>query len=212
MSVPPPEPQIGRLDMGQKTLIADPIGMLFSLLTDPTKGIVVTADDGVTVLSPRLVVANSAFSYNEVEPGALLYVKQHPYPQAYDTTGKVNPSINVPLVIVGPAQPVQENIYGGYGLVELRQNVQIQVITRDWDDSQSGDFTVSGNLMRRKILQNIESIVRANKRNPLDLNIYTHIVVKGRGRDDDTPVGKGEGMAINLYVSSLFIECLWYQD
>lgn len=174
--------------------------MLYNLLlgTYASPGIVTTADDGSTVLSPNIDFPSST-TQNQY-PGdfsALIYVKLHPYqPEA-------NLGIQEAVVVVGPARGASADELVGYTYSEMVQNVEVRVFTRYADSTVEGYQTTE--IYRRKIVDSIKAVVKANNVNPDGTGTYNKLEWGGLGSDADKPQG------VPLYVTPVLIRVTWLE-
>jgi hypothetical protein len=149
---------------------------------DDKNGISITADDNVTLLKPRLltgVLSNPPLN-SDLDPSSNLYVKMHPYQQEND------PMIDVPLVVIGPMSGPPVETFIGYGNQLYTDIVEVRVVCRDRD---VGEAKISGELTRRKIIESIRAIVKANASNPGGTGEYLSMWYSGLMRDTDERQG-----------------------
>lgn len=182
---------------GQGLATKAPTQMIYNLLTRtfPGTGINITADDSVTNISPNLNVPSTNFQV-EPNPASLIYLKLHPYQQEAD----FQPS--VPLVVVGPAKmPSSKTLIGGQWS-ETSQTVEVRVLVRTVDDSGDG-YKLTGDLTRRKILDDIRQIIKANAFNPDQQGTFLYCHTTDPGRDYDDPQG------VPWYRTAMSIETFW---
>lgn len=177
-------------------MTASPVDMLYGLLTDPQKGIAVTLDDGNTVFTPLLKVPNSGLIMAKPKGQSLIHVEKDPYPQEKEI------GLPIPLVVVGPrVGPRSFMPFVGYQFGELQETVEIRVVTRDLDVP----YKISGELMRSKLLEDINGIVKANNSNPDGTGTFNWIWVLDPGRDMNEPQGT------RLYKSAMAIKVYWIE-
>jgi len=165
--------------------VADPIQMLYNLLTDPDDGIVITADDGSSQMGPNIGTPPT------------VDVKIHPYQQEDET--------QIPLVVIGPRTLATAQPLVGLSWTEIHETIEIRVVTRTWDGGDFG-FTSEGNSARNKLLENVRSIVKSAKSNPDGAYNFVYMRVIDPGtRNPDMPEG------VPLYKTSMGVEVVWLE-
>src|SRR5712692_4328763 len=170
--------------------------MLYNLFTNNVTGISITADDNATVLGPLINVIGNATQSSTVLPSASVYVKKDPYQQENDI------GLDVMLVVVGPrVGPRSYTPFAGYFLSEVHEMIEVRIVTRDVD----APYVVSGELIRSKLLEDINSIVKTNHFDPDGTHVYQYIRVSDPGRDINQPQG------VPLYKSAMQVEVAWFE-
>ncbi|MHB1910218.1 MAG: hypothetical protein ACYCQJ_15275 [Nitrososphaerales archaeon] len=199
-------------------MTADPRALVYNLLVgspwiasaNPTgqngigTGISITADDGVTVLSPSIAVpligGTGTTSILDMDRNLIL-VKLHPYAQ--EAAGYR------PQVIVGPAKQVSSKnlLVGSKPLYQIIQRVEVRVLVRDWDGKDLA-FTLNGRNTRDKILESIRSVMRTNYADPDGTGTFSLILISDPGQDSDVTT---EG-AIPLYRTAMQLDVQWFES
>jgi len=175
--------------------MADPISTLYRLLTDPQKGIIITADfldqDGVYIKDDE----NHQLGPNMSPP--TVDVKVNPYQQEDQT--------QTPLVVVGPRRLATKSDFVGGSFAEVHEMVELRIVTRTQTGGDMG-YTADGNSTRNKLLENIRAIVKANQSNPDGTGAFIYMRTSDPGsRNPDLPEGTP------LYKTAMQVEFCWLE-
>jgi hypothetical protein len=161
----------------------------------------VTADDGMTILTPTTtvpVIGAEGAPNSSNQAAALIQVKMNPYAQ--EDSGEV------PKVVVGPAKHIKNEpmSIGTKPIYWLQQSVEIRIIARDWYPGFG--FTADGRSLRAELQDNIRQIMEKNYANPDGAGTYNTIRVIDNGGDVDEAQGNP------LLKTPMKVQVEWFEN